>query len=35
MRQQKFNDNVTAILEYLFEENAKLRSRIAELEDHK
>lgn len=32
MRQQKFNDNVTAVLEYLFEENAKLKKRIAELE---
>lgn len=32
MRQQKFNDNVTAVLEYLFEENAKLRQRISELE---
>lgn len=32
MRQQKFNDNTTAVLEYLFTENAKLKSRIAELE---
>lgn len=32
MRQQKFNDNVTAVLEYLFTENAELKKRIAELE---
>lgn len=31
MRQQKFNDNVTAVLEYLISENAKLRAEIAQL----
>ncbi len=35
MRQQKFNDNVTAVLEYLFAENAKLKKTIAELEKSK
>ena len=32
MRQQKFNDNVSAVLEYLFDENARLKARIAKLE---
>ena len=32
MRQQKFNDNVTAVLEYLFTENAKLKEKIKILE---
>lgn len=35
MRQQKFNDNVTAVLEYLFDENARLRAKIADLEGNK
>jgi hypothetical protein len=35
MRQQKFNDNVTAVLEYLFSENKKLHERIKELETKK
>lgn len=35
MRQQKFNDNVTAVLEYLFAENSKLKQKITELEKAK
>lgn len=28
MRQQKFNDNIVLLLEYLFEENLKLRAKL-------
>ena len=28
MRQQKFNDNVVLLLEYLFEENKKLKAEL-------
>jgi hypothetical protein len=31
MRQQKFNDNVALLLEYLFEENKKLKAELRKL----
>lgn len=32
MKQQKFNDNTALLLQYLFEENERLRKRIEDLE---
>jgi len=32
IKQQKFNDNVALLLEYLFEENQKLRAKVSALE---